>query len=361
MNPEASKDWRDVILVESDTIKKAITVINDSGLKIAMVVDSEMKFLGIVTDGDIRRGILKGIGLEESVNRIIQKQCITLPPNADHATVSSLMNLNDIFQIPILSDSNDIVGLHVWSDSLYAAKREEIVVIMAGGKGTRLLPFTENLPKPLLPISGKPMLTHIIEKAKAEGFQKFVISVHHLGDMIEEYYGNGESLDVEISYIRESAPLGTAGALSLLNPLPKTSFLVTNADVLSQIRFDKLLEFHKIKNGHATMATKFYQTENPFGVVDTDGFKIIGYQEKPKTNQLVNAGVYVLDPSVLGFLKYDTKIDMPELFKILRENGNDTYVYPIHESWLDIGQIDDYLSLENSDSKLGKQKDAKNE
>jgi NDP-sugar pyrophosphorylase family protein len=271
------------------------------------------------------------------------------------------MNLNDIFQIPILSISNDIVGLHVWSDSLHAAKREEIVVIMAGGKGTRLLPFTENLPKPLLPISGKPILTHIIEKAKAEGFQKFVISVHHLGDMIEEYYGNGESLDVEISYLRESAPLGTAGALSLLNPLPKTPFLVTNADVLSQIRFDKLLEFHKIKNGHATMATKFYQTENPFGVVDTDGFKIIGYQEKPKTNQLVNAGVYVLDPSVLGFLKYDTKIDMPELFKILRENGNDTYVYPIHESWLDIGQIDDYLSLENSDSKLGKQKDAKNE
>jgi dTDP-glucose pyrophosphorylase len=347
MNPEATNNWRNAILDLTSTVKDAIRVINDTGLKIAMIIDDELKFVGIVSDGDIRRGLLKGIEMDGSVSRILQKNCITVLANMDRGSVIALMNSNSIFQIPILDNNNEVVGLHVWSDSFHAIKRNEIVVIMAGGRGTRLLPFTEDLPKPLLPVSGKPILTHIIEKAKNEGFRRFVISIHHLGELIEDYYGNGEGLDVEISYLREREPLGTAGALSLLNPSPLSPILVTNADVYSQIRFDNLLDFHKQKNGIATMATKFYQTENPFGVVDTDGFKIVGYQEKPTTNQLVNAGVYVLEPAALKHLKYETKIDMPELFRVLRENGEDTFVYPVHESWLDIGHIDEYLALKD--------------
>ena len=351
MNPEASRNWRKVILDQTSTVKDAIRVINDTGLKIAMVIDQELKFVGIVSDGDIRRGILRGIDMDGFVSPIVQKNCTTVLSGTDRGSVIALMNSNSISQIPILDINNEVVGLHVWNDSFRAIERDELVVIMAGGKGTRLLPFTEDLPKPLLPVSGKPILTHIIEKAKKEGFRRFVISIHHLGELIEEYYGNGESLDVEISYLREKNPLGTAGALSLLTPTPLTPILVTNADVYSQIRFDNLLDFHKQKNGIATMATKFYQTENPFGVVDTDGFKIVGYQEKPTTNQLVNAGVYVLEPAALKHLNFEIKIDMPELFRILRENGKDTFVYPVHESWLDIGHIDEYLALKDIGNK----------
>ncbi len=345
MNKEKSKDWRNVIVIENESIKKAITVINDSGMRIAIVLNAEMKFVGIITDGDIRRGILMGVDLSDSVINIVQKDCITLPPNVDREKVKSLMNSNSIFQIPILSEKNEVMGVHDWSDYFHASKRDELVVIMAGGKGTRLLPLTESLPKPLLPVSGKPILTHIIEKARAEGFQKFVISLNHLGEKIEEYYGTGESLGVEISYIKEQEPLGTAGALSLLSQESQTPILVTNADVYSQIRFDKLVEFHKQKSGVATMATKFFQIENPFGVVEIDGFRIIGYHEKPTTNHLVNAGVYVLEPEALTYLEYDTQTDMPDLFRILRENGKHTYVYPAHESWIDIGHVDTYLAL----------------
>ena len=214
---------------------------------------------------------------------------------------------------------------------------------MAGGKGSRLHPQTENCPKPLLPIAGKPILEHIIERAKIEGFSHFILAIYHLGHMIEEYFGNGDALGVRIEYLREESPLGTAGALSLLNPLPESAFVVTNGDVITDIRYGELLDFHNQHGATATMAVRVHEWQNPFGVVETQGLEIVGYEEKPVSRSHINAGVYVIEPSVIGLLTKFISCDMPTLFERIRANEKKVVAYPIHENWLDIGRPDEFL------------------
>jgi len=216
------------------------------------------------------------------------------------------------------------------------------MVIMAGGKGTRLLPHTETCPKPLLPISGKPMLEHIIEHAKRDGFYHFIISIHYLGHMIEEYFGDGSLQNVKIEYIREDSPLGTAGALSLLNPTPNLPFVVTNGDVITDIRYGEMLDFHLMHNSIATMAVQMYEWQHPYGIVRIQGIEILEIEEKPYVRNFVNAGVYVLNPQALVELSHGVTCDMPTLFNRLRAGRQRTIVYPIHEGWLDVGRPADY-------------------
>jgi len=215
------------------------------------------------------------------------------------------------------------------------------MVIMAGGMGTRLRPHTENCPKPLLPVAGKPMLEHIIEHAKLEGFSHFVLAIHYLGHMIEEHFGNGERLGVQIDYLREQSPLGTAGALGLLNPRPDAAFVVTNGDVITDIHYGELLDFHLRHNAAATMAVRVHEWQHPFGVVQTQGIEIVGFEEKPVARTHINAGVYALEPDALNALAADTRCDMPALFERLQEQSKRTVAYPMHEPWLDVGRPDD--------------------
>ena len=220
------------------------------------------------------------------------------------------------------------------------------MIIMAGGKGSRLLPATKDCPKPLLPVNGKPMLEHIILRAKEEGFHRFVLAVHYLGDMIKEYFGNGDLWDIKIEYLNEEAPLGTAGALSLLEERPNSPVIVTNADIISDISYSRLLEYHnKHKNSCATMCIRLYETQHPFGVVNTRGVEIVGFEEKPMLRTHVNAGVYVLEPKALDFLEKNQFCDMPSLFDRLQEEKLRTIVYPIHESWNDIGRLEEYTNV----------------
>jgi len=207
--------------------------------------------------------------------------------------------------------------------------------------GTRLRPHTDNCPKPMLPVSGKPMLEHIIERAKLEGFSRFVLAIHYLGHIIEKYFGNGDSLNVKIDYLRERTPLGTAGALGLLDPFPDLPFVVTNGDVLSEIHYGELLDFHLHHHADATMGVRIHEWQHPFGVVQTNGVNIIGFEEKPIHRSHINAGVYALDPHVLSFLEPDTNCDMPTLFERLQLKAGCTVAYPIHEQWLDVGRPDD--------------------
>jgi len=210
-----------------------------------------------------------------------------------------------------------------------------------------MLPHTENCPKPLLPIAGKPMLEHIIERAKLEGFNHFVLSIGHLGDMIRSYFGNGERLGVQIDYLHEDHPLGTAGALSLLDPLPDAPFVVTNGDVITDVRYSELIDFHVRYSAIATMALRAYEWQNPFGVVQTQGVEIISFEEKPITRSHINAGVYVLDPVALSLLDSGKLCDMPTLFERLKQNGLYTIAYPMHEPWLDVGRPDDLITANN--------------
>jgi len=224
---------------------------------------------------------------------------------------------------------------------------------MAGGQGTRLRPHTESCPKPLLPVGGKPMLEHIIERAKAEGFERFVLAIHYLGHMIEDYFGDGSRWQVQIDYLREESPLGTAGVIGLLSPRPEAPFLVSNGDVLTDIRYGELLDFHCRHGATATMAVRLHEWQHPFGVVRTKGVDIIGFEEKPIARSHINAGIYVLEPGALDILNAGEHCDMPTLFSRAQARAARTIVYPMHEPWLDVGRPDDLVraieSFENSE------------
>jgi len=221
------------------------------------------------------------------------------------------------------------------------AVRPNLMVIMAGGLGTRLRPQTESMPKPLLPVAGKPMLEHIIARARLQGFSHFTLAVHYLGHLIEDYFGNGERLQVQIDYLREQSALGTAGALSLLDPHPPAPFVVTNCDVITDIDYGALLDFHIRQGATATMAVRLHEWQHPFGVVQTNGVDIVGFEEKPIARSHINAGVYVLSAEALSVLHQNTACDMPVLFERLQAQAKRTVAFPMHEPWLDVGRPED--------------------
>lgn len=337
----SSQLWRSAILPSNTTIAQAIRNLNDISLKIVLIVNEVGALVGTISDGDIRRGLLKGLDLESSIDTIIHRNAFVVPPELERKLVMQLMVVNKIQQIPVVDKKHRIVGLHTWDEITLPSSRSNLMVIMAGGMGTRLRPHTNNCPKPLLEVAGKPMLEHIIDRAKLEGFNDFLISINYLGEMIEDYFGNGKRLGVQIDYLRESSPLGTAGALSLLKPIPNSPFVVANGDVITDIRYGGLLDFHVRHSATATMAVRLHEWQHPFGVVNTEGIEIVGIEEKPVARSHINAGVYVLDPIALNTLAENIHCDMPTLFERLRANGQRTVAYPMHEPWLDVGRPDD--------------------
>ncbi len=342
--------WRQAILQADATIGDAIASLNKSALKIVMVVDQEAKLEGIISDGDIRRGLLSGLDLNSPLLGVVNRSPLVATVDLDREFVKQLMEANKIYQIPVLDNQRHIVDLHLWNQIDKQPTRQNLMVIMAGGVGVRLRPHTENCPKPMLPLAGKPMLEHIIERAKLEGFTRFIISIHYLGHMIESYFRNGQHLDVQIDYLREDHPLGTAGALGFLSPLPDVPFVVTNGDVITDIKYGELLDFHIRHSATATMAVRVHEWQHPFGVVQTNGVNIIGFEEKPIYRSHINAGVYILNPCALNYLPKDIPCDMPTLFESLQANSFLTVAYPMHEPWLDVGRPDD-LAIANAQLK----------
>lgn len=333
--------WCKVILPPSGTVKDAIANLNETGLQIVLVVDSAGGLLGTVTDGDIRRGLLRGLQLESSLTGVMRSNSLVVPPEMGREMVVHLMRANKLRQVPVVDARHHVLGLHLWDEDTGAEARPNPMVIMAGGLGKRLRPHTETCPKPMLLVAGKPMLEHIIERAKAEGFRHFILAVQYLSYVIEDYFGNGDRWQVRIDYLRESFPLGTAGALGLLDPVPAVPFVVTNGDVLSDIRYGELLDFHSRHAALATMAVRQHEWQHPFGVVQTDGVDIIGFEEKPVARTHINAGIYALSPEALGLISPNTYYDMPTLFEQLQSEGRRTVAYPMHEPWLDVGRPDD--------------------
>ncbi len=333
--------WRQAILPTNANIQQAIRNLDQVAIKIVLVVNEAGELEGTISDGDIRRGLLKGLDLNSQIVSVIHHNALVVPPEMGRDMVIQLMVANKIQQIPVVDEHRYLVGLHLWDEITTPPTRSNMMVVMVGGMGTRLRPHTENLPKPLLPIAGKPMLEYIIERAKLEGFSHFVLAIHYLGYMIEDYFGNGDRLGVRIDYLREQSPLGTAGALGLLNPRPDKAFVVTNGDVISDIRYGELLDFHIRHAAAATMAVRVHEWQHPFGVVQTKGVDIVSFEEKPVARSHINAGVYVLEPDALSVLSADTHCDMPALFERLQAQAKRTVAYPMHEPWLDVGRPDD--------------------
>lgn len=347
----AEELWRRATLPAHVTIEQAIRNLDQVAIKVVLVVNEAGALEGTISDGDIRRGLLKGLDLSSPIASVIHRNALVVPPEMGRDMVMQLMVANKIQQIPVVDEHHHVVGLHLWDEITTPPVRSNLMIIMAGGMGTRLRPHTENCPKPLLPVAGKPMLEHIIERAKLEGFSHFVLAIHYLGHMIVDHFSNGERLGVRIDYLHEQSPLGTAGALGLLNPRPDAAFVVTNGDVITDIRYGELLDFHIRQDAAATMAVRVHEWQHPFGVVQTQGVEIIGFEEKPVARSHINAGVYALDPDALGVLSTDAHCDMPTLFERLQAKAKRTVAYPMHEPWLDVGRPDDLATARFNSSK----------
>lgn len=343
-------EWRQVALNANATLKDAIKNLDASALKIVIVIDKDGKLEGTVSDGDVRRGLLRGLGLENTIAEVMSRSPLVAPENIGHEIVLGLMSANKVQQIPVVDGDNRVVDLYLWNEIGSSSSIKNKFFIMAGGRGQRLMPHTQDIPKPMMVVNGKPMLQHIIEKAYADGFREFVISLHYLGDIIESYFGNGDKFNIQIQYVKENSPMGTAGAIGLLNEIPEEPFIVTNCDVLADIKYSEVLNFHLEQNADATMAVHQHVWQNPFGVVEVQGQRLIGITEKPIIKSYVNAGIYVLSANIAAMIESGIPINMPELFQKANESGLKSVVYPMHESWMDIGNPEDLFLANNSNS-----------
>ena len=344
-------DWKKIILKIDDNMKRAIEVLNEESLRIALVADNRGKLLGTVTDGDIRRALINKKGLETHLSEIMHHSPITISKGDSRQKILSIMRREGLIQLPVIDEKGVIVGLKSITNTIQNATYDNIVFLMAGGFGTRLKPLTDSIPKPLLMIGEKPILGIILDQFIEAGFYNFVISTHYKAEMFHNYFGDGTKWNVNIEYVHEENPLGTAGALGLL-PKDYTDLpiLVMNGDLLTKVNFNNFLKFHNKNNGVASICVREYDVQVPYGVINSSNHKLTGIVEKPVNKYFVNAGIYAINPLLLENLDGKTHIDMPELLQNKINEDEEVSVYPLHEYWLDIGQIEQ-LKQAQKDSK----------
>ncbi|WP_445946101.1 nucleotidyltransferase family protein [Shewanella sp.] len=347
--------WKKTILFPSATIKEALKIIDSEGLRVALVVDEVNQFRGIVTDGDIRRGLLRGVGLDASIEGVMNSTPVTAPVGTKRALLIDKMNKHDLLFIPLL-DGQTLAGLETLHVALVnKPKYQNPVFLMAGGFGTRLRPLTDNCPKPMLKVGNKPILETVILSFIKAGFVNFYISTHYMPEQISQHFGDGSDFGINISYVHEDTPLGTGGALGLLPAeLPADlPLIMMNGDVLTKVDFQRLLEFHVESNADATMCVREYDYQIPYGVVNGEGHKISSMVEKPIQRFFVNAGIYVVSPKVFMSVGKNQVIDMPTLLEQHMIERDNILMFPIHEYWLDIGRMDDFKRAQADIHALG--------
>lgn len=333
-----------VIVSPKTTVLETIKVIDQGGMQIALVVDTDRKLLGTVTDGDVRRGILNGVSLEEPVEKLMNRRPTTATDSDNRESLFSIMNQGKFHQIPLIDSQGHLIGLEVLEDLIRPKKIPNPAILMAGGAGKRLRPFTDHIPKPLLRLGNRPILETILTNLISHGFTKFYVSVNYKGHMIEDHFGDGSKWGVEIEYLKENEPLGTAGCLNLLPEKPQVPFLVMNGDLLTKVNFQQLLLFHEQNKVDATMCVGEYESQVPYGVVKTmnkEG-EISVVDEKPVQRHFVNAGIYIMEPKILELIPGKGYLDMPSLFNQIIQGKGKAVAFPIREYWLDIGRMQDF-------------------
>jgi dTDP-glucose pyrophosphorylase len=328
------------LFISKNTKIKDCLKILDEAVKyhIALVVDEFGRLEGAVTDGDVRRGLLKKVNLNDPVSKIMNSKPITLKDSTDKDKIAKFLKEKSLRQI-ILTDENSRVSNVVTVDCLFTkSAKPNKVFLMAGGLGSRLRPLTNDIPKPMLQVGGSPILQTIIEKFIDEGFQDFYLSVNYKKEIIQEHFQDGSEFECNIKYIEENKRMGTAGALSLLDEIPDEPMVVMNGDLLTRVKFENILDFHNNSNAIATMGIREYNFQVPFGVVNIDGSEITDISEKPNHKFFVNAGFYVLSPEAISRIPKDEFYDMPTLFDDLRDEDKKTVAFPVREYWIDIGR-----------------------
>lgn len=332
-------DYSGIVVAPDATVRDALARIDAGGRQLVLVVDAG-RLVGVVSDGDVRRGLLGGIDLGESVTRVMNARPAVVAPDDDQSVVDRLKAERGIRHVPVVDADGRLLDV-VADRERIAVPLSTPVVLMAGGRGQRLYPITKDIPKPMVEIGGTPMIEVILRRLRDQGFRRVHVSVNYLGHLIEEHLGDGSALGLEVSYLRESSPLGTAGALAQLAGAMAEPFVVMNSDLLTDVDLRRMLAFHRRVADGGTVGVREYSFEIPFGVVRRVGELVDAMAEKPQHRELVNAGIYVLDPAALHLLAPETYCDMPTLLAQVMESGRRVGAYPIEEDWIDVGRPED--------------------
>jgi dTDP-glucose pyrophosphorylase len=331
-----------LLVAPSVSVREALETITRNSRQAVMVVADDRRLVGIVTDGDIRRGFLRGITIDGRIADIMNGQPVTAPCGMPRDEALALMQRRNVRHLPVVDGLGRLVDVMLFDELLQPLPLPNTAVLMAGGDGSRLRPLTQAVPKPLLRVGGKPLLEILIERLRSCGVSRFFVTVRYKSQMIEKHFADGARLGVHIRYVREEVPLGTAGALARLpEPLTEPFFLV-NGDILTKCDFRAMLDFHRRWRADLTVGTVPHTVEVPYGILQVEGERLISIEEKPRLDFLVNAGVYVVDPSALPLLPSDRAFDAPELVPLLQKAGFAVVAFPIREYWLDIGQQSDF-------------------
>jgi dTDP-glucose pyrophosphorylase len=338
----------DLMMPPDATILQVMKCIDDNHKGIALVVDEERCLVGTVTDGDTRRAVLTDIDLETPVFNLLARKAdskyprpITVSVEASDDEILEQMRRHRLRQIPVLDDGGVVVDLALLDDLVPNRELPLQAVIMAGGFGKRLRPLTEELPKPMLPVGDRPLMERTIERLREAGIKRVQVSTHYMKEKITDYFGDGQDFGVDLNYVTEDEPLGTAGALSLLAESDEP-LLVINGDILTRLDFGAMLDFHRQHEADLTLAVRQYEFKVPYGVVETDGVNVVGISEKPSVQNFVNAGIYLLNPDVQRCIPLSARYDMPELLTQLIDEGRRVICFPVREYWMDIGKYSDY-------------------
>ncbi len=323
------------------SIREALEAIDRGTMQIALIVENEI-LLGTITDGDIRRAFLQGKTLSDSIKGIFNASPVKGIINQPREDLLQMALAKEVKQIPMVDDAGHLIGIECIDDYLRVTEKPNTVILMAGGLGSRLRPLTIDTPKPMLAVGSKPILETIIESFSRYGFRNFYLSVNYMAEKIRDHFGDGKGHGVSISYLNEKNRLGTAGALSLLPDDTEAPLIVMNGDILTNVNFEHLLNYHMHTGADATMCVREYEFQVPYGVVHTKGAAIHSITEKPTHQFYVNAGIYVLSPQVLSLIPKGKFFDMPQLFQELIGRNKKTCSFPIREYWMDIGQPNDF-------------------
>lgn len=343
-------DLEDIMVTPEATILDAMRVIDSSGLAVALICGPGQKLIGVATDGDIRRAILRGVSLNERIGAIASTTFTTVAPELSRAEALQLMVAKGFACLPVVDDKGCLRDLHTLKMALMGSRCDSWAVVMAGGKGERLGDLTKGIPKPMLPIGDRPILEHIVRLLVGHGVQRIFVSVNYLGRMIQDHFGDGADFQCRIDYLheREDTPLGTGGPLSLLPEMPTHPLVVMNGDLLTRIHLGRLLAFHRSGDYTATMGLREHAVQVPFGVAEVKESRVVKLVEKPKLNYSINSGIYVLNPELIPTIPKGCMYPITELLNGCLKSGKRVGAYHMQESWNDIGLPEEYASAHQS-------------
>lgn len=334
---------------KTDSIKTVMNIIDCGSQGIAIMVDEDDRFATTLTDGDIRRAILAGTAVDSSINIAVANRGRELPVTAPFDTspeeCQQIMKDATIRHLPLLDSCGRVVDLATLPDTASPELPVE-AVIMAGGFGDRLRPFTDDTPKPMIPVGGRPLMERTIERLRDSGISRINVTTHYLPEKIEQHFGNGQDLGVSLNYVSEDRPLGTVGALSLLSEC-ETPLLVINGDILTRVDYNAFLLFHESHDAELTIGVRNFGLDVPYGVIEANQGKVVRLREKPTVEMLVNAGIYVVSPSVRELIPKGARYDMTDLVDVMLKENRHVVAFPILEYWIDIGQLNDLQQAEH--------------